>query len=333
MVTVNSIPVEGDSERLAQAIRDESLEPGNILGISAEAVVDEFERFVGCYDLTNPGIEYKRSHTYRVALLALRIAREENRMWQPDRHLDEGMCLLAGLLHDTGRFPQWAMVQSYSDAALVPHARISHDMLSGYGMIRRFVNPDAGSRAMTQARARATHAVLEAVRTHSDFSVEDLSEDVIPYAYVTRDADKVDILNATAGTLCSEGFLDRAAAAAEAAERGLPLPPIDPVEAPFILERVNLRHAAPGVSDAVYEDVMSHRIIRRDHSSTLEDGLMCALCLVFDYGKVTRNRLIRESGAVSRLAEVADFLYAGANRHADRRFLECVEEVRSFLDT
>lgn len=333
MIDANSVPVDGDSERLAQTVREEEIRDLNVLGISPDAAVNEFEAFVGCYDLSDPGMEYKRSHTYRVALLALRIAREENALWQPDRHLDESVCLMAGLLHDVGRFPQWAMARSYSDAAIGPHARMSYDMLSEYGMIHRFVDPDAGSRAMTQARARATHALLEVVRTHSDFSVDGLPDDVLPYAHVTRDADKVDILNATAGALCSDGFADRFAAAVDAARHGRPLPEIDPVEAPFIMERVSRRDAPFGVSDAVYEDVMAHRIVDRCHSVTSEDGLMCALCLVFDDGRITRNRLIRESGAVGMLADVADSLYAGPDGHADSRFLACVEEVRGFLGT
>jgi putative nucleotidyltransferase with HDIG domain len=149
--------------------------------LDKQAARTAFRDYVRAYDPSNPRIALKISHTYRVADLSHRIAREEG--------LDADLSWLCGLLHDIGRFEQVRRFDTFNDAASVNHAAMGTHVLFGTAdprgpRIRDFIE-DESEDAL----------VATAIATHSDFRLPtNLDERTRAYANVLRDADKIDIL-------------------------------------------------------------------------------------------------------------------------------------------
>lgn len=140
-----------------------------------------FKELVESYDATQPRIALKVKHTYRVASLCERIAREIGLGAE-----DVDLCWLCGLLHDVGRFEQVRRFDTFSDAASVSHAALGVEMLfeNGAALLRRFVVFDS-----------CDDVIRAAIAHHSDYAIpDDLPEHTRTVASVLRDADKVDIL-------------------------------------------------------------------------------------------------------------------------------------------
>jgi hypothetical protein len=201
------------SPRLIAMIRGTDLSGSNLLGIDPDHVCAAFDAYAHSFDLMDPPLSRKYSHSMRVALDALLIARGED-------GADEGACFLAGLLHDVGRFPQHAMHKSFSDGLTVDHARLGFLMLGEMGMLGRFVEMDGicsrrgeverlWDGAVTASawrigcncdlaetrEGKLAGAVLEAVRVHNMYAIPgDLDGESRKYAAILRDADKIDIL-------------------------------------------------------------------------------------------------------------------------------------------
>ena len=91
--------------------------------------------------------------------------------------------LAAALLHDTGRYEQLRLYNTFRDADSVDHAVFSHDIVKEKGWLERTV-PDA----------RVRDAVLKAVLYHNRRELPD-GLDVLAEAcsHTVRDADKLDI--------------------------------------------------------------------------------------------------------------------------------------------
>lgn len=313
-----------------QILSQADLRHGNALHISVPDALREFSLFASSFDLGCPEIAYKREHTLRVALVADEIAREES-MAAPDGAWvpDESVCFLMGLLHDVGRFPQWAMWRTYSDTVAFPHAQMSYEMLAKQGFLRQFVPslPDGGIGEWPDE----AQMLCEAIRCHAMLSIDCIAgHEARTYAHVVRDADKIDIVEACAHAVTAPGFMDRVQQAMSDADAGVP-PAYEAFEAPFIRERVRTADKCGHVSDAVYADVMGHRIVDRRHMETAEDGMLCTLCLAFDMGTTAGMEILRRRGSVPAIAETIPSLYGSTTGKVDRRLIRCVEEVVDFV--
>ncbi len=91
--------------------------------------------------------------------------------------------LAAALLHDTGRYEQIKVYNTFRDSDSVDHAVFSHDIVKEKGWLDALV-PDAGRR----------DAILNAVLYHNRRDVpEGLDELTEACSHTVRDADKLDI--------------------------------------------------------------------------------------------------------------------------------------------
>ena len=125
-----------------------------------------------------PMMALKRVHTAHVVENAVEIARGER---FPAAFVV--VCEAAALLHDTGRYEQLKLYNTFRDSESVDHAVFSHDIVMEKGWLDG-VCPDEATR----------EAVLNAVLFHNRREIPD-GLDVLTEAcsHTVRDADKLDI--------------------------------------------------------------------------------------------------------------------------------------------
>ncbi len=124
-------------------------------------------------------IELKRSHTLRVVDNAVLIARGEG-LSEPPAHLIR-LAEAAALLHDTGRFPQFARYRTFNDSTSVNHGELGATAISENGVLDGL-------------DVRIRQNLLDAVRYHNAYSLPDIKDkDALLVLKVLRDADKLDI--------------------------------------------------------------------------------------------------------------------------------------------
>lgn len=163
------------------------------LRISIDGCIEEFMRYVSCYDRGIPDIERKVVHSLRVATLCHRLFGDGN---VDDASFSRNAMTLAGLLHDVGRFPQWAMHAAYRDHEHgCDHGLLAYELLTRFGMLGRFV-PDVEPKSDA---SRHLGMICEAIRVHNQWVLpSDFAGDQLTYATMLRDADIIDILDITA---------------------------------------------------------------------------------------------------------------------------------------
>ncbi|MBO5303723.1 MAG: HD domain-containing protein [Lachnospiraceae bacterium] len=136
----------------------------------------QFENYLSDYDIEDPKIHLKVTHTYRVMEVCRTLATALS-------FDEEGINLatLIGLLHDIGRFEQLRLTNSFDDS-IIPHAKCSLDVLFTQGYIHKFVeNP------------MYDDIIYESIKNHGLFQIDSsLEGDCLLYAKLIRDADKLD---------------------------------------------------------------------------------------------------------------------------------------------
>jgi len=80
-------------------------------------MVDEFLKYVSAYDEQVDAIRFKKEHSLRVRMQAMKIAKQEG-FTREECELAE----LIGLLHDIGRFEQVRLYNTFDDAHSIDHA-------------------------------------------------------------------------------------------------------------------------------------------------------------------------------------------------------------------
>ena len=101
-------------------------------GIDKKQAKAAFEDYVSHYALNDERVKLKVDHTYRVAELCERIAKEIS-CTQEEMEL----VWLIGLLHDFGRFEQLRRYDTFMDAKSVDHGQLGVELLFKEGYIRR----------------------------------------------------------------------------------------------------------------------------------------------------------------------------------------------------
>lgn len=139
---------------------------------------EEFKRYVKNYDVENPNIARKISHTYRTVEVAKKIAE--------DLKLDEENVKLAeliALLHDIARFEQFKIYNTYSDLKSIDHGDLGVKILFEDGLIKSFVDDRKYDRI-----------IYLAVKNHNKYKIQEgLNEEELLHCKIIRDADKTDI--------------------------------------------------------------------------------------------------------------------------------------------
>lgn len=141
-----------------------------------------FDAYTADYDRRDPKIKLKVDHTYRVAALCERIAKESG---LPD--VEPGLAWTIGLLHDVGRFEQLRRYGTFVDAQSIDHAQFGADILFVDGEIENYLPEDT---------PQETRKMIEtAVRSHSLYRIAPgLDRQTENYCHILRDADKIDIM-------------------------------------------------------------------------------------------------------------------------------------------
>ena len=216
-----------------------------------------FDEYVAAYNPSDPKISLKISHTRRVAALCERIARGVNAD-------DIDLAWLMGMLHDTGRFEQIRIYNTFSDAQSVDHAAFGADLLFKDGLIARFA-PDL---------SRDRLKVLErAIRCHSAYRLDpDMTGRERLYAEILRDADKIDIFRVNCET---------------------------PLEEIYNVSTRELKNSP--VSEDVRKCFVNRTAVPRNERRSPADYAVAIVCLKFELVFPVSRAIAREQGYVDRL--------------------------------
>jgi hypothetical protein len=133
----------------------------------------------------------KLEHSGQVSATAAALAREMS--WGgPECVAAEA----AGLLHDAGRFSQFAEFKTLSDAASVNHGRRGWEVVSAAGILDALEQPER-------------NLILDSIRHHNARLVPDgLEAESLRFVRLIRDADKLDIFQVVQKAIRENGFRD-----------------------------------------------------------------------------------------------------------------------------
>jgi len=204
----------------------------------------------------------KEEHSRRVGQESLIIGRKIG--------LDAEELLLSetiALLHDIGRFEQYARYKTFVDIHSENHAELGISILSRYGTLDDF-------------DTAAQHIIVQAIRHHNRAALpRGENGEWLQYARLLRDADKLDIWRVVTE------YYDRSDDERnEAIELGLP--------------------DTPEISEQVLQDLSSRAIVQVRHLRTLNDFKLLQMGWVFDINFTATCRLISERGYLQRIRTV-----------------------------
>lgn len=142
---------------------------------------ETFKKYVNNYDINDPKIELKITHTFRVMDDSLKIATSIPRQDEENIKLAE----LIGLLHDIGRFEQVRIYHMFEDRKSVDHGNLGVEILKKDNFISEFCED-----------SKYYDTIFKAIHNHNKFRIEEnISGEQLIQCKIIRDADKVDILN------------------------------------------------------------------------------------------------------------------------------------------
>lgn len=173
--------------------------------IDHERVQKAFEAYVQNYDPTDPKIQLKIDHTYRVASFCERIARSMDLLEE-----DVDLAWLLGMLHDLGRFEQVKRYNTFHDAKSVCHAVLSCDILFQEEKIWNYIDEEKEPSDLEKELAISFPSPFEgdtlriirsAILHHSDYRLPPyFTKRELMFSNLLRDADKVDIFRVNVET-------------------------------------------------------------------------------------------------------------------------------------
>lgn len=139
-----------------------------------------FDSYVLNYDMSDPDINYKYYHSYRVMDL-MQILATNLKLNQKDIELAK----VIGLLHDIGRFQQDKLYNSFKDTKM-DHGDYGVEVLKETKILDK-----------TNIDKIDYEVVYKAIKNHNKLKIEpNLNERELFFAKLIRDADKLDILYA-----------------------------------------------------------------------------------------------------------------------------------------
>jgi putative nucleotidyltransferase with HDIG domain len=205
------------------------------------------------------GITLKKKHSIRVVNEIRRIGQEMN-LSERDLRLAE----VVAILHDVGRFEQYARYRTFADTHSVNHAHLGARIIRESGVIREW--PDSLQDLIVYAVLHHSLAELPSngAKAHVFFSK------------ILRDADKLDILK-----LVTRYFL----------------PPRDGTKVGF----ESTFPDTPGISEEVQDDLRRQRIVRLEHVRNLNDLHLFRMGWVYDINFRPTFLRIKEKGYVDMI--------------------------------
>jgi len=221
-----------------------------------------FANYTSNYDMSDPKINLKAVHTYKVAEYCEQIARS--------LELGEEDVLVAwmcGMLHDIGRFEQVTRYNTFIDSLSVDHAKLSCEILWGDGegscSIRNFMPEDSYD-----------ELIKTAIFWHSAYRYrEDMDERTKMFCDILRDADKLDIWRVNLET---------------------PLSDIHNIP----MEEFYISEITPEVEEAFY----NHTCILRALKKTAVDNVVGYMSLYWELVYPISQKLAKSEGWLGKIA-------------------------------
>ncbi len=235
------------------------------------------DRFRDDNGTLSPPLELKRLHSLRVAdnarLIAVALDLPER-----ERCLAEA----AGLVHDAGRFPQYAEFGSFRDADTVDHGAYGRKVLEREDIGRRFLEADWNN-------------ILCAVEYHNRLASDvpgGLDAEQRRTLDIVQDADKLDIMELVLRSVVDDGFS----------------------ELPSMLPQISLNRE---ISEAVLKEALEMKAVNIEKLATLGDFLVMLATWFYDFRFEQARRLVVERRIPDRVREElpdlpgVDRLFAG----------------------
>jgi len=207
-------------------------------------------------------INLKREHSQRVQV-EIRSLSGELGLSGRDLELAEVM----GLLHDIGRFEQFARYRTFRDSRSEDHAALGVQVLQQHQILADYSVADCS-------------LILTAIAQHNRASLPGgQSPRQLWFTRLLRDADKLDIWKVVIDHY--EQSAGTKEAGNGAVELGLP--------------------ETPGVSAAVYRDLMQRRVVKFDHMHNLNDFKLLQIGWVFDLNFTPSIQRACERGYIDKI--------------------------------
>ena len=136
-----------------------------------------FNNYVLNYKGKDTNIEYKITHSYRVANLCVDIAKNLN-LGDKDREI----CYICGLFHDIGRFEQLTLTKSFIDTKLVDHGDIGANIL------------EKSLASIITCDPIIKEILINSTKNHNKLKIGKVKDNELVFCKIIRDADKIDTL-------------------------------------------------------------------------------------------------------------------------------------------
>ncbi|MBN2198782.1 MAG: HD domain-containing protein [Candidatus Aminicenantes bacterium] len=194
----------------------------------------------------------KEEHTFRVCEEILELGGELGLTSSALR-----LAAAAALLHDVGRFEQYARYKTFADEKSEDHARLSVETLRRHDVLRGFSDPDKT-------------LIFRAIECHNRASLPPgEKEPALFFIKLLRDADKLDIWR-----VVTDYYRLKNGARNSAVELDLP--------------------DTPGFSEEVRADLVNERIVDIAHVRNLNDFKLLQIGWIFDINFPPTFRRVRE---------------------------------------
>lgn len=270
----------------------ERLELGKSAGVE-RATVEELRRWFFVYAESFKArnsawvrnIDLKVEHTMHVCREIVELGRALG-LGEGELHLAEVMALL----HDVGRFEQYARYETFVDRASVDHAEMALTVLREHDVLAAL---DPASRALVE----------RSILFHNRRELPELDDErLLFFARLLRDADKLDIWR-----VVTDYYRASESERNGAVELNLP--------------------DLPGISPGVLADVMAGHTVDHTHLERFNDFKVAQMAWVFDVNFAPTLRALRERGYLEMIrdalpaTEEAKAVYERVAGHLDRRAL------------
>lgn len=204
----------------------------------------------------------KEEHTYRVVQEIKSLA-ESLGLQEGEKRFAE----LTALLHDIGRFEQYARYQTFNDSKSENHADLGITILKRYGILNHL-------------KETTQDFIYRVIQYHNRANLpEHESETCLFFSKLLRDADKLDIWKVVIDHYYREDGQH------------------DPV-----LE-LGLPHTS-GISEKIYQDLMNHRIAKMENMQNLNDFKLLQMGWVFDINFKPAFQLIKSRHYIEKIRHV-----------------------------
>ncbi|MGC9363550.1 MAG: HD domain-containing protein [Fidelibacterota bacterium] len=236
-------------------------------------------------------IVLKEEHTGRVCREILQIGK------QLDLNDDElRLAEITALLHDVGRFEQYARYHTFVDKKSEDHAELGIKILRKYGILDQF-------------NEFTRNLIYRTIRYHNQASLpQHETEECLLFTKLLRDVDKLDIWK-----VVSDYYHRKDGGRNGALELDLP--------------------DTPEISEQVYRDLVNQRIVDVKHIRNLNDFKLLQMGWIFDVNFSPTLRSVKSRGYLERIRDVLPntekirTVYNVVQAYLDHRLSEIQEEV------